>query len=113
MEYNRDTIYERPDDPELFESLNNVNRDVLDLKEVDHGFPAEAREEDSELLGTLDSIQDPYVDRDVAIADSEGPLLDAELLDELPLQGFPEEEAERRKVWSRAHEKAGLHRSDL
>ena len=64
-------------------------------------FPAEARQDESDILGSLDVIVDPRVDSAQAIADPDQPLIDAELLDDLPLEGFPVEEAERRKAWSR------------
>ena len=71
-------------------------------------FPAEARQDESDILGSLDVIVDPRVDSAQAIADPDQPLIDAELLDDLPLEGFPIEEAERRKAWSRVPRKARI-----
>ena len=95
-------------DPELLEVLQTSLEDTKDRLEVEVAFPAEARQDESDILGSLDVIVDPRVDSAQAIADPDQPLIDAELLDDLPLEGFPAEEAERRKAWSRVPRKARI-----
>ena len=95
-------------DPELIDILVDSLEDTKTRLEIDVAFPAEARQDDADILGYLDVIRDPRTDSAQAIPDPDQPHVDAELLDDLPLEGFPVEEAERRKAWSRVPRKARI-----
>lgn len=99
-----DTIGE----PELLDILKMSLNDSMNRHEVDVAFPAEARQDDADMQGHLDGVFDPRVDADTALPDENQPLVDSELLNSLPLEGFPVEEAERRKMWSRVPRKARI-----
>ena len=111
---NQPTRYDCPksidtiDDSELLGILQSSLQDALEHIEAEVAFPAEARQEAIESGNTLGAIVDSNMDLDVAISDPEQPLVDSELLDDLPLEGFPVEEAARRREWSRVPRKARI-----
>ncbi|CAE7211787.1 RE1 [Symbiodinium sp. CCMP2592] len=73
---------------------------------VAEAFPVEARQDEVEQSGTLDAIVDLRDNRTTFMDDLEL-AEEADILDTLPLAGFPKEESERRKAWSKVLRGAG------
>ncbi|CAE7832525.1 GIP [Symbiodinium sp. CCMP2592] len=74
---------------------------------VAEAFPVEARQDEVEQSGTLDAIVDPRDNRTAFMDDLEL-AEEADILDTLPLAGFPKEESERRKAWSKVPRRVRL-----
>ncbi|CAE7728714.1 RE1 [Symbiodinium sp. CCMP2592] len=74
---------------------------------VAEAFPVEARQDEVEESGTLDAIVDPRDNRTAFMDDLEL-AEEADILDTLPLAGFPKEESERRKAWSKVPRRVRL-----
>ncbi|CAE7692632.1 RE1 [Symbiodinium sp. CCMP2592] len=74
---------------------------------VAEAFPVEARQDEVEQSGTLDAIVDPRDNRTTFMDDLEL-AEEADILDTLPLAGFPKEESERRKAWSKVPRRVRL-----
>ena len=74
---------------------------------VAEAFPVEARQDEVEQSGTLDAIVDPRDNRTTFMDELEI-AEEADILDTLPLAGFPKEESERRKAWSKVPRRVRL-----
>ena len=93
------------DTRETDSGLDKIVTDALDLQleDVDAycAFPAEMLAEESEERGPIDCIEGP---EDIAMPETgDATKLEEEeqnLLDEMPLPGMPQDEAERRRLWA-------------
>ena len=89
------------------ETLMLVLREGCVEDHVAEAFPVEARQDEVEQSGTLDAIVDPRDNRTTFMDDREL-AEEADFLDTLPLAGFPKEESERRKAWSKVPRRVRL-----
>ena len=89
------------------ETLMLVLREGCVEDHVAEAFPVEARQDEVEQSGTLDAIVDPRDNR-TTFMDEQELAEEADFLDTLPLAGFPKEESERRKAWSKVPRRVRL-----
>ena len=89
------------------ETLLLVLREGCVEDHVAEAFPVEARQDEVEQSGTLDAIVDPRDNRTTFMDDLEL-AEEADFLDTLPLAGFPKEESERIKAWSKVPRRVRL-----
>ena len=89
------------------ETLLLVLREGCVEDHVAEAFPVEARQDEVEQSGTLDAIVDPRDNR-TTFMDEQELAEEADFLDTLPLAGFPIEESERRKAWSKVPRRVRL-----
>ncbi|CAE7834664.1 unnamed protein product [Symbiodinium sp. CCMP2592] len=89
------------------ETLLLVLREGCVEDHVAEAFPVEARQDEVEQSGTLDAIVDLRDNRTTFMDDLEL-AEEADILDTLPLAGFPKEESERRKAWSKVPRRVRL-----
>ena len=81
--------------------LSDYLHDNDHLADMCHAFPAEVRAEELEEGGTLDGVYGQEDEADAPFGDvTELELAEQQMLDEMPLPGFPKDEAERRRKWA-------------
>ena len=89
------------------ENLVTVLQESCVEERIAHAFPVEARQAEVELSGTLDAVLDSRDNRTTFMDETEL-AAEADLLDTLPLAGFPKEESERRREWAKIPRKVRL-----
>ena len=89
------------------ETLLLVLREGCVEDHVAETFLVEARQDQVEQSGTLDAIVDPRDNRTIFM-DVQELAEEADFLDTLPSAGFPKEESERRKAWSKVPRRVRL-----